>query len=95
MKFIFFNIVIQENPGIEFTKVSKELARLWGSLSENEKLRYKKLSNEQKISTKTNDVQLPKKSFQSIPKNLERHSTQINIELSEIKRNIFKKPKMM
>ncbi|KAL5234739.1 hypothetical protein ACI65C_002149 [Semiaphis heraclei] len=90
--------IIQENPGIEFTKVSKELARLWGELSEDEKLRYKKLSNEQKkviVSTKTNDVQLPKKLFQSIPKNLERHSTQINVELSEIKRNILKKPKMI
>ncbi|XP_060870701.1 PMS1 protein homolog 1-like isoform X3 [Metopolophium dirhodum] len=30
--------IIQENPGIEFTKVSKELARLWGGLSEDEKL---------------------------------------------------------
>ncbi|XP_026817988.1 PMS1 protein homolog 1-like [Rhopalosiphum maidis] len=90
--------IIQENPGIEFTKVSKELARLWGSLSEDEKLRYKKLSNEQKkgiITTKTNDVQLPKKSFQTIAKNLERHSTQINVELFEIKRNIFKNHKMM
>jgi hypothetical protein len=67
-------------------------------LSEDEKLRYKKLSNEQKkgiITTKTNDVQLPKKSFQTIAKNLERHSTQINVELSEIKRNIFKNQKMM
>ncbi|XP_025201620.1 PMS1 protein homolog 1-like isoform X1 [Melanaphis sacchari] len=90
--------IIQENPGIEFTKVSKELARLWGSLSEDEKLNYKKLSNEQKkgiVTTKTNDVQLPKKPFQAIAKNLERHSTQINVELSEIKRNIFNDQKIM
>lgn len=89
--------IIQENPGIEFTKVSKELARLWGSLSEDEKLRYKKLSNEQKkgITNKPNDVQLPKRSFQAIAMNLERHSTEINVELSEIKRNIFKNQKMM
>jgi len=67
-------------------------------LSEDEKIRYKQLSNEQKkvvLTAKTNDVQLPKKSFKSTFKNLERHSTQINVELSEIKRNILVKPKMM
>lgn len=67
-------------------------------MSEDEKERYKELANERKkvvTINKTNDEQLPKKSFQFIFKNLERYSTKINVELSEIKRNIFEKPKLM
>lgn len=83
---------------MDFTKVSKELAKLWGCLSELEKENYKQVANERKkapTATKSNDIQLPKKSFQFVFKNLKRHSTLINIELSEIKRNIFKKPKVL
>jgi len=77
---------------MDFTKVSKELARSWGCLSVNEKERYKQLSNERKkllVAAKTNDIQPSKKSFEFFFKNLKRHSTLINIELSEIKRNVF------
>lgn len=83
---------------MDFTIVSKELAKLWGCLSELEKENYKQLANERKkvsTATKSNDNQLQKKSFQFVFKNLKRHSTLINIELSEIKRNIFNKPKVL
>lgn len=42
--------------------------------------------------TKINDTQ-SRKSFEYIIRNLKRHSTIINVELSEIKRNIFEKSK--
>ncbi|VVC37340.1 DNA mismatch repair protein, C-terminal,DNA mismatch repair, conserved site,High mobility group box [Cinara cedri] len=89
--------ILKENPGMDFTKVSKELAKLWGCLSEDEKENYKKLSIERKkfpMATKANEIQSSKKSFQFIFKNLKRHSTLINIELCEIKKNIFEKPKI-
>lgn len=88
--------VLQENPGIDFTKVSKELARLWGCLNIEEKENYKKMANENKkivLTTKKNDTQSSIKSFQFILKNLKRYSTLINVELSEIKKNIFENPK--
>lgn len=75
---------------MEFTKVSKELAKLWGCLSNEEKENYKKLANERKkvvIPTKTNNVHHSKNIFEF--KNLKRYSTKINIELSEIKRNVL------
>lgn len=77
---------------MDFTIVSKELARSWGCLSKEEKENYKKLANERKkvvIPTKTNNVQSSKNIFEF--KNLKRYSTKINIELSEIKRNILNK----
>lgn len=83
---------------MDFTKVSKELARSWGCLSADEKAKYKELANKQKnmvMIAKKNDTQLPKKSFQFIFKNLKRHSTLINVELSEIKKNIFEKKKVL
>lgn len=94
---MLFNIVLEENPGMDFTKVSKELARSWGCLSADEKAKYKELANEQKnhVMTTKKDIQLPKKSFQFIFKNLKRHSTLINVEFSEIKKNIFEKPKIL
>lgn len=83
---------------MDFTKVSQKLAKAWGSLSEDEKERYKRLANERKKeagATKAYDIQPPKKSFQFCFKNLRRHSTLINVELSEIKKNIFERPKVM
>lgn len=83
---------------MDFTKVSKELAKSWSCLSADEKAKYKELANEQKnilMIAKKNDMQLPKKSFQFIFKNLKRHSTLINVETSEIKKNIFEKPKVL
>jgi len=82
---------------MDFTKVSKELAKLWCNLSIAEKENYKIMANEKKkvlMTTKTN-IQPLKKSFDFIFKNLKRHSTLVNIDLSEIKRNIFDKKKML
>lgn len=93
-----FNIVLRENPGMDFTKVSKEITRLWACLSIDEKTSYKELANKRKnaaIITKINDTPLQKKSFQFIFKTLNRCSTLINVELSEIKKNIFEKPKVL
>lgn len=93
-----FYIVLQENPGMDFTKVSQKLAKSWGSLSEEEKERYKRLANERKkgvVANKANDIQPLKKPFQFCFKNLRRHSTLINVELSEIKKMIFERPKAM
>lgn len=83
---------------MDFIKVSKELARSWGCLSVNEKEKYKKLANERKkliVAAKTNEIQFPKKSFEFIFKNLQRHSTSININLPEIKKNIFGRTKFL
>lgn len=91
-------IVLRENPGMVFTEVSKELARSWGCLSKEEKEKYKELANTAKkvgTATKTNNIQPSKKSFEFIVKNLKRHSTLINVELSEIKKNIFERPKLL
>lgn len=83
---------------MNFTKVSKALADAWSNLSENEKEKYKNLASERKklIPTgKLHDVIQPaKKTFEFVFKNLKRHSTLINIELSDIKKNIFKNSKM-
>ncbi|XP_025425614.1 PMS1 protein homolog 1-like isoform X2 [Sipha flava] len=90
--------ILQENPGMDFTKVSKELVKLWACLNVDEKNRYKELANKQKnlkVIAKINDTSIPKKSFQYIFKTLKRCSTSINIELSEIKKNIFEKPKLL
>lgn len=82
---------------MNFTKVSKELARSWSCLSNEDKEKYKKMANERKKGaiSGTNDTKLPKKSFEFIFKNLKRHSTLINVELSEIKINLFERPKIM
>lgn len=91
-------LVLRENPGMDFTKVSKELARSWACLSVDEKERYKHLSNEQKnvVAAKTSShIQPEKKMFQFTFKNLKRHSTLINIDLTEIRRNIFSKPSVL
>lgn len=98
MNLFFTYIVLQKNPGMNFTEVSKELARSWGCLSTDEKEKYKKLANEKKkvvTATKPNNIQSSKKSFEFIVKNLKRHSTLINIELSEIKKNIFERPNLL
>jgi hypothetical protein len=94
---LLFNIVLEENPGMDFTKVSKELAKSWSCLSADEKAKYKELANKQKncVMTAKRDTELPKKSFQFIFKNLKRFSTLINVEFSEIKKNIFEKPKVL
>lgn len=93
-----FLLVLKKNPGLDFTIVSKELANLWSNLSVDEKENFKQLANERKKvvnTTKTNEVIQPqKKSFEFIFKNLKRHSTLINVELSEIKQNIFERPKV-
>lgn len=83
---------------MDFTKVSTKLAKAWGGLSVDEKETYKLLANERKkgiIATKANDIQPPKKSFQFSSKNLKRHSTLINVELSDIRKVIFERPKIL
>lgn len=85
-------LVLQENPGMDFTKVSKELAKSWNNLSLDEKEKYKKLAVENKKivaikKTNNNIIQPPKRAFEFVLKDLKRHSTLINIELSDIKKN--------
>lgn len=83
---------------MNFTKVSKALADAWSNLSVNEKEKYKHLASERKKllpTGKLNDaIQPPKKTFEFVFKNLKRHSTLINVELSDIKKNIFESSKM-
>lgn len=93
-------LVLQENPGIDFTKVSKELAKSWNNLSFNEKEKYKKLASEKKnlvMTSKTSNhcMQTPKKSFEFVFKDLKRHSTLINVELSDIRKNISESSKVL
>lgn len=93
-------LVLQENPGIDFTKVSKELAKSWNNLSLNEKEKYKKLAFAKKkvvmtSKTSNNFIRPPKKSFEFVFKDLKRHSTLINIELSDIRKNIFESSKVL
>lgn len=80
---------------MDFTKVSKKLATSWSCLSIEEKENYKKMANERKKGTsKMNDIKPIKKSFEFMFKNLKRHSTLVNVKLSEIKRSIFQTSKM-
>lgn len=83
---------------MDFTKLNKELIKLWDCLSVDEKNRYNELTNKRKnlsVTPKIHETSIPKKSFQYIFKTLKRCSTSINVELCEIKKNIFEKPKVL
>ncbi|XP_050420572.1 PMS1 protein homolog 1-like [Adelges cooleyi] len=87
--------ILNENPGLDFIKVSKELAKSWASLSVEEKEHYKTNANKQKKKAlvKVDEIKPQNKDFKFLFKNLKRHSTLVNVELSEIKERLLKKPK--
>ena len=49
---------MRENPGIKVTEVVKQIARMWQSLTKEDKLRYKELAKQGKPFSTVNIIKI-------------------------------------